>query len=682
MRHRIVALFAVFLATTTAGAAGFADLARAIDAPRVGPPVRLAGPLRAGSATVEPAEGTPVRLLLAGDEPCGVLLAGRATLVYRIANRFSRPVAARNLRRASSLESTAEDDALVIREELEGAAVWGWEVARGLEPVADGKGAPDLPRWLTRTLDRPIFAPPSHELLQARFLGIPGTVVALLEGKHERLLLEVDPGVERLERLSLLDRVPSADPLDGGRAYPVELAARPVGRRWWDRFPAPLVATAERLEVTNDRDEHVTVRAELELIATRAGVRLWRADLVERMRKRNHETPVTVRSVTVDGKPAPFLHGANELLVRLPSAPPPRGTVRVTVELEGNLAQRPGNDSYWALGTWPWYPQPPWNGELARTEITVHVPEGWEPFATGDTVSRTTEGGTTTLVTRCDWPVQFPVVAAGRYHVVHEEHDGVRINVAAYVFGKERACRRLARNFAAAAELYGKLFHEPYPFREMDIVEINQWGWGQAPPGVIFITREAYNPLGDTVSQLFSQGVNERFVHEVAHTWWAHVVKMDSPEEQWLTESFAEYSAAVCLQAVAPSPRKGKRLFRKILDGWIAGARAVGDGGSIYLANHLAMRREEDVLDRQRLLYHKGPLVLHALRLALEKRRGEKEGDRIFFTLLRSFVRNFEFGWGATRHLVGILDQITGEDWQPWFERYVYGCEMPPLPRR
>lgn len=34
---------------------------------------------------------------------------------------------------------------------------------------------------------------------------------------------------------------------------------------------------------------------------------------------------------------------------------------------------------------------------------------------------------------------------------------------------------------------------------------------------------------------------------------------------------------------------------------------------------------------------------------------------------------------GCTLHRVGILDQVTGQSWQPWFERYVYGTEMPPL---
>jgi hypothetical protein len=36
---------------------------------------------------------------------------------------------------------------------------------------------------------------------------------------------------------------------------------------------------------------------------------------------------------------------------------------------------------------------------------------------------------------------------------------------------------------------------------------------------------------------------------------------------------------------------------------------------------------------------------------------------------------------GTTRGLVETLDQLTGGNWQPWFERYVYGTEVPQLPR-
>jgi hypothetical protein len=87
-------------------------------------------------------------------------------------------------------------------------------------------------------------------------------------------------------------------------------------------------------------------------------------------------------------------------------------------------------------------------------------------------------------------------------------------------------------------------FLGPFPFRELNIIEIPDYGWGQAPPGTLFITQEAFNPIMDEANQLFSGGVNQRFAHEIAHQYWGTVVKSPSREEQWLEEAFAEYCAA------------------------------------------------------------------------------------------------------------------------------------------
>jgi aminopeptidase N len=413
----------------------------------------------------------------------------------------------------------------------------------------------------------------------------------------------------------------------------------------------------------------------------RGGVGLWRVGLVERTRKDRTVYPVTVRSVLVDGKPAPWVHQDNELFVRLYPAPAPGATFEVDVEHEGDLAIRPYGDAYWALGTWPWYPQPPLNGELASLDIHVKVPEKLRAFASGDTVTRETKDGMNLLHTHLDGPVQFPVVAAGDYHVFSDARDGVHCDVATYVFGKKKPARLLLDFFFAAIKIYDGYFHVPYPYKEMHIVEINQWGWGQAPPGVIFITQEAFSPLSNTVSQIFSQGINERIAHEIAHSWWGHVVKMDSSEEQWLTESFAEYSAALLLRSAAGSKRKGERMFTKVLNSWKGGTSLIGDGASIYLHRFLAadINDEAGALDRIRVLYNKGPLVLHAIRLRLRKKLGAKQGDRYFWALFRAFLKHDGGGFGSTEDLVAILNRITGDDWHPWFERYVYGCETPKI---
>ena len=86
---------------------------------------------------------------------------------------------------------------------------------------------------------------------------------------------------------------------------------------------------------------------------------------------------------------------------------------------------------------------------------------------------------------------------------------------------------------------------------------------------------------------------------------------------------------------------------------------------------------KEDFYAWRALLYSKGPLVLHALRGELVKEMGAQKGDAAFLTFMRGYAKNFAYKTGETRHLVGILNQLTGKDWQPWFEKYVYGTEMP-----
>ncbi len=670
-----LALLAVGLTTLPVSAFDLAEWARLVDAPLLGKPIPLQAPLRLGRATIDPTDGTQVLLLHCGETPCGVAVDGPAVFTYRVEDRFSQPVARRNVRRASSITPEDAEGAVVISDILEGGVVWGFDLPE-VRDAAPGRGTAPLPEWAAKTLERSFFPPPSHDLAVARFGGSPGMVYALLDGKKEELLLNVDPQAA-LEVLARIDKLAMDSRPYGSYRYLETLAVQPFGRPWWQHPQPPLVAIHETIQVENPEGEEVAVSTVTRLQATRAGIGLWRVDLRSARVKDERELPIEVTSVTVRGKPAPYAHRRDELLVLLEPPPAPGEEVEVAVANHGRMALRPGGDNYWTLGTWAWYPQPDWDAELATVDLVVRVPEPLLPFASGDTVSQVTENGFTRLTSRLEHPMQVPVVAAGKYKVVEETRDGVTCRVAAYAIAKEDACRRLVNNFFAAVEFYQQLFGVPYPFKEMDIVEINDWGSGQAPPGVIFITQEAYSPLSSTLNRIFSQGVNERFVHEVAHTWWGHIVKMGSPEEVWMSESFAEYAAALCLQAAKGGGRKGQQELKELLKGWQAGAREVGEGGSVYLASHLAFHDRTDELDRVYLHYHKGALILHSLRGELAAKHGEEQGDRLFFALLRALQKNFTFKPSATRHVVGILNQITGADWQPWFERYVYGCEMP-----
>jgi aminopeptidase N len=157
------------------------------------------------------------------------------------------------------------------------------------------------------------------------------------------------------------------------------------------------------------------------------------------------------------------------------------------------------------------------------------------------------------------------------------------------------------------------------------------------------------------------------------------VAKVVRTEENWLSESFADYASAVCLERTLGDRGTARFVWDRQVREWKSRSDDIGDGASLFLWAYLA-GGDDDARATRDLLYAKGPLVLHALRRELARQAGsEKEGDRLFFTWIRSYVRNFTFKPGETRHLVAILDQMTGRDWQPWFERYVYGTETPEL---
>ncbi len=677
---------ALALAGAAPGRGGpLADRAAAIDGPRVGAPIALAAPLAVGRGEIAVAPGARVHPLFAQGVPCGLLVDGPARFRYRVEDRFSVPVAERNLKRVSALAPARSEAGLEVNEELTGAVVWGWGLAPPGEAAAmPAPGAPGaLPAWAAKLLAARRFTPPSHDLLAAEANGNADLRYALLFGRRENLLLHVDPaaGEENLYRLARVTD-PGTTFREGVRAAP--LAAQPIGRPWWVRPPAELTAEHEALRVENPAGEQIRVASRSRLRANHAGVAVWQAQLVDRAfdDPLGRQRPVTVRGVQVDGRAAEFLHDDGELVVALGRTLALGDAVEVEVALEGQLAQRPSGHSYWLLGTWPWYPRQELAGERATMEIEVDVPEALTPFASGAEVSRTTAGGRRRLVTRLEQPMQFAVVTAGKYKVIEETQDDVTCRAATYALLKEKAARELIAQFFPARRLFEELFDVPYPFRNFSIVEINSWGFGQAPPGILFLTREFYTAPVERRTRVFFQGLEERFLHEIAHGWWGHVVKMDAFEEAWLIEAFSDYTAALALWRLRGEERGGGQAFEGIVRQWVQAAAELGPGASLYLSSRLSMDDERSFDDLLRLHYAKGPLVVHALRLELQRQKGSAaEGDRHFIALLRTFLKRNHLGWGTTAGLVATLDELTGGDWQPWFERYVYGTEVPRLPR-
>ncbi len=654
--------------------------------PRVGEQTSPDLSLSLGHAEIRPAAGTRWSELLAQGVVCGYLLDGPATLVYRVEDRFSLPVAKRNLQGRRRFEQREANGVLTLSLPLDGAAVWGWD----LDLAGSGRGggaAAALPDWLTRVLEGKLSDNPERDMLLSRLNGDGGYRWALLHSGGDDFELDVDPRpMAREEQLLALERVPAGSGDLSGRLASHELVAQPLGRDWLDGNPLELVAVDTEIELRAEGKERLSIAARTRLRTLRDGlgvlaIGLWSETYDERLRVHDYR----ISKLSLDGQPASYLHRRGVLYVALPAASARGAEVVLEVEAAGDVLETPSGDNYWRLQS-GWYPRPALGGdEMAEIRLTVDVPTPWLPFAPGEVQERTSAAGRNRVRTRLNGPMERAAVLAGKYSTSTVEEKGSRIHVSNYALAKKDESERLAQILFTVRDCLERWLGVPYPFQDLQVIEVNSWGWAQAPPGIIFITQEAFlnraqaravHGESDFTSAM-TRGINERVAHELAHGWFPHVAKVSRAEENWLSESLADYTSAWCL-AESMDKRQGRYHWERQLDQWKYWSKETGSGASVFLASHLA-GGETDNRTWQFLLYGRGPLVLQAVREQLEKKRGREEADRIFFTWIRSYVKTFQFKYAETRHLIGILDQITGESWMPFFERYLLGTESPPV---
>jgi aminopeptidase N len=206
----------------------------------------------------------------------------------------------------------------------------------------------------------------------------------------------------------------------------------------------------------------------------------------------------------------------------------------------------------------------------------------------------------------------------------------------------------------------------PYPSATIALVE-NELPGGHSPGyfallnSVVPGSRLAWRNDPATFS-----GFPEFFIaHELAHQWWGQAVGWRNYHEQWLSEGFAQYFAALYAQHV-----RGERTFNDMLRQFRRWAVAESDEGPVSLGYRLGHIKQEQRVFRA-VVYNKGAAVLHMLRLLI--------GDDAFFSGLRRFYAEQKFRKAGTDDLRGAFEAVTGRSLQRFFERWINGTELPRL---
>lgn len=520
-------------------------------------------------------------------------------------------------------------------------------------------------------------------------------------------------------------------------------AARTVGGRTfadlWCSFPSGASTAAERdpgqgaarplsykLDVHILPDNSLEGRAELELESHSANERALVFHLSSGLRvtAAHDEQGKSLAIFQSETKHSlgPLAEGG--FVVAL-SAPVTAGTkYRLRFDYQGQVIANVGNGVLFVGAHDNWYPN--LGLELpALYDITFRFPDKLTLVATGELVEESSAAG----VKRSRWVSKNPLPVAGfnlgsyvsslrqagtakiEVYATREAEPALERRRAATTETipqesgpgsptlSQRTMRALAAPLSPAAlrdqvseragqavEYFQSLFG-PFPYSRLAISQI-PGDFGQGWPELVYLPTFYFLPGAERSEvkpeiKMSELEIATLLPHEIAHQWWGNEVRWKTYHDQWLSEGFATYAAAMFLRK-----REGEKKFDELLTQYRRellrknkDGSTVESGGPIWLgerlSNSLNPRGYNDIV------YKKACWVLYMLDFLMTDRKSGS--DERFTEMLRSFVAAYQGRDPSTEDFIRQAEKVMPPamdmdhngrlDW--FFNDWVYGTGVP-----
>ena len=397
------------------------------------------------------------------------------------------------------------------------------------------------------------------------------------------------------------------------------------------------------------------------------------------------------------------IRGQNNVLVNLPRLLPQDSDLTLVVTYEGRVpSQDLDVDAVSVLGdaqeqtpqetTDPalllsnrafWYPQNP-VPDYATASLRITVPQGWTCIASGQPVPASSSVSLKDILRdgklfefKASEPLRYLALVVARFTRVGEVPIALPESFAASagvdrltVTVEAQASQRFrGRNAVQQAEeimrFYASIVGD-VPYKSTTVALLESDLPGGHSPGYFAVIK---NPLALSNASWRTdpaafEGFPEFFLaHELAHQWWGQAVGWKNYHEQWLSEGFAQYFAALYAQKT-----RGERTFVDMLRQFRRWSLEDSDQGPVHLGYRLGVVKGNVRVFRA-LVYNKGAAVLHMLRRLL--------GDDTFFAGLKRFYADRRYQKAGTEDLERALEAESGRVLDRFFERWIYGTDIP-----
>ena len=374
---------------------------------------------------------------------------------------------------------------------------------------------------------------------------------------------------------------------------------------------------------------------------------------------------------------------------RLEPAAPDRETLQqypYPADMQGFTAEP---KSLYSTGVF-WYPQPGAT-DYATATLNITVPSGVACVASG-----VLEEGSPRLVAatpdapaqkeyvfRTPQPVRYLAFVVSRFVAAHKRSVTFGPDQAGEMVSAGVRYRRLDLSVSTHPRLVSDgvnmadraqdiaVFYEsilgdiPYPSFALTLVE-NDLPGGHSPGYFALLNQPLPNssPYGWRNDPAAFPGFPEFFIaHEMAHQWWGQAVGWRNYHEQWLSEGFAQYFAALYARHL-----RGDAGFADVMrhmKKWTVADSAQGPVALGYRLGHIL----SDSRIFRAVVYNKGGVVLDMLRRLV--------GDQPFFHGMRRFYRESRFRKVGTADFRAAMEAETGRSLERFFDRWIYNVQLP-----
>ncbi len=637
------------------------------------------------------------------------------------------------------LALNANDSALkVLHDDFDAMTIFDTElIAAASKSSAPAAGAPDgaatqaFDRFLKfeqTQMKQNLHIRAAQALLNGEtkpfFLAVP-------DGKKfARILLSVDPlgSFEAEETLVL-----SADDQRGGAWYSSYLKGQKA-------HPEAQLAHASHYAIDT------TMRGHDELAGTTlidakslvGGLRFLPLNLDPRMRVEQAEYAADASATT--WTPLIVVQEAEkedgQLAVVFPTALKQDEAFTIRLRYKGReVLKDAGDGNYYVRSRQSWYPNLGTFTQLATYDLTYHYPKALQIISVGDQTEDKADGDLKMTSFKTAEPVRVAGFNFGKFKKLSKTDKDTGLTVDVYTNpGTPNIIKEINQALASArggsdsgylpGDLYStdgmevgagprqinldtngladsamadainasrvaSTYFGATPLKHVAISQQSEWDYGQSWPGLVYLPYLAV--LSGTTRAQFGMAGAHDFIeqvgpHEMSHQWWGHTVGNATYHDTWLSEGFADFSAALVLQFTG-----GVRKYNEF---WEVSRKniLVKSPGAFLPNNEVGPISEGTRLGTwrnpyayQALVYNKGAYVLHMLRMLMQDRTNKQNPDADFIALMTDFVKTYS-GRNATtedfkamvqRHLTPNLNATSDGrvDW--FFDQWVYGTDIP-----